>query len=87
MLRQRAGRRWLMRENPKPMKSGLDPLLAAQIDAALWCEAVKHQAEVVAQCRRALGGALTALDNVAFRADQALSDVRAIETIRTGNKS
>lgn len=60
----------------------LDPLTQAQIAAAEWCGAVKRQAEFVASLRRDLEGALTALENVAKRADLALSDVRAIKTIR-----
>lgn len=65
-----------------PALAPLDPLTRAQVEAAEWCLAVKRQAQVVADARRELEGSLAALEKVAERAEQAIAEVRAIETMR-----
>lgn len=65
------------------MKPGLDPLLSAQISAALWCKEVKMAADAVAERRNGLHFAMAHLEVIAARADRALSDVQAIKTIRS----
>lgn len=57
-------------------------LTMAQVTAALWCEAVKRQAEVVAGIRRDLEGEMARLENLADIAERAFYDARAIKVIQ-----
>lgn len=60
----------------------VDPLIMAQLEAAIWCEAVVRQAAVVAEARKVFDGAMRALENVADRADRAVREANAMKSMR-----